>query len=114
MSYSMGEKNVVIVIGSPGANGNCQTLSQRVAAGVQQAGSDVEIFNLHKLNIKPCTACGECQEDSNKLCTINDDMNILYPKLLKADALVIASPIYQFTFRAYALIGKQEFKHYSL
>jgi len=69
------------------------------------------------MDIKPCDACDICREDSSKDCVIDDDMQNLYPKLRRADALVIASPIYfatvaaqtkLFIDRCYALRGPQE------
>ena len=51
------------------------------------------------MDIRPCDACDICQE-TRQGCIIEDDMQILYPKLQDADAIVIASPIYWFTIRA--------------
>ena len=112
----MSAKKVVIAMGSPRKNGNSTTLARRVAEGATAAGAEVESFYLHKMNIKPCTACDVCREDTAKDCNINDDMQGLYPKLRETDALVIASPIYWFTVSAqtklfmdrwYALGGPQ-------
>jgi len=49
------------------------------------------------MQINPCDACDSCQETYG-VCVIQDDMQALYPKIQKADALVLASPIYWFTF----------------
>jgi len=112
----MSAKKVVIVMGSPRKNGNSATLAQSVAEGARAAGADVESFYLHEMDIKPCTACDVCREDTATDCNIDDDMQSLYPKLRQADALVIASPIYWFTVaaqtklfmdRCYALGGPQ-------
>jgi len=112
----MSAKKVVIVMGSPRKNGNSATLAHRVAEGARAAGADVESFYLHEMDIKPCTACDVCREDTATDCNIDDDMQNLYPKLRQADALVIASPIYWFTVaaqtklfmdRCYALGGPQ-------
>jgi len=112
----MSAKKVVIVMGSPRKNGNSTILAQKVAQGARDAGATVESFYLHKMNIKPCTACDVCRKNTNVDCNINDDMQDLYPKLRQTDALVIASPIYYFTVAAqtklfmdrwYALGGPQ-------
>ncbi|MFA5028976.1 MAG: flavodoxin family protein, partial [Candidatus Methylomirabilota bacterium] len=44
--------------------------------------------------------CDECRQDPAQDCVIDDAMKAVYPKLRRADALVIASPIYWFTMSA--------------
>jgi multimeric flavodoxin WrbA len=96
---NMGRK-VMIAVGSPRKRGNSSTLAAQVAGGAKAAGAQVETFHLHGMNIKPCTACGGCRKKTHVDCVIKDDMQKLYPKLRSADAIVIASPIYWFTFSA--------------
>jgi multimeric flavodoxin WrbA len=96
----MGRKYVLILKGSPRENGNSSTLADRTAAGAKDAGAKVESYDLHKLNIRPCDACDICQGDGGGECIIDDDMQMLYPKLRAADAIVLASPIYWFTMSA--------------
>lgn len=96
----MDSKKVMIVMGSPRLKGNSATLALRVAEGAKDSGAEVESFYLHKMNIKPCTACDVCQRDISQGCNIKDDMEQLYPKLRQMDALVIASPIYWFSVAA--------------
>jgi multimeric flavodoxin WrbA len=93
-------KKVMIAVGSPRTRGNSSTLAAQVAAGVKAGGAQDETFYLHGMNIKPCTACDGCRKKTHVDCVIKDDMQILYPKLRSADAVVIASPIYWFTFSA--------------
>jgi multimeric flavodoxin WrbA len=52
------------------------------------------------MDIKPCDGCDACQKADDGECVISDDMQILYPKLRDADAIVVASPIYWFTMSA--------------
>ena len=107
-------KHILVVNGSPRKKGNSVLLAEQVMLGAREAGAQVEIFFLHNMSIQPCNACDACQETQD--CTIQDDMQILYPKLRRADAIVIASPIYWFTISAqtklfidrwYALQGPQ-------
>ncbi len=95
----MGTK-VMIAVGSPRKRGNSSTLAAQVAAGAKAGGAQVETFYLHGMNIKPCTACDGCRKKTHVDCVIKDDMQMLYPKLRSADVIVIASPIYWFTFSA--------------
>jgi multimeric flavodoxin WrbA len=113
----MGGKKILLVMGSPRTEGNSATLAKQVAGGAEATGAEVESFYLHGMNIQPCAACDECREETGKDCVIDDDMQTLYPKLRRADAVVIASPIYWFTVSAqtklfmdrwYAFGGPQE------
>lgn len=92
--------NVMIALGSPRKRGNSAALAAQVAAGARSRAAQVETFWLHGMDIKPCTACGGCRKKNHVDCVIQDDMQILYPKLRSADVIVIASPIYWFTFSA--------------
>jgi multimeric flavodoxin WrbA len=93
-------KNVMIVVGSPRKRGNSSTLAKQVSSGAKDAGATVELFNLHDMNIKPCSACDGCRKKRATGCVIRDDMQKLYSKMRAADAIVIASPIYWFTVSA--------------
>lgn len=94
----MNPRRILILKGSPRKKGNSATLADQVAAGAEEAGATVEIFDLHGMDIRPCDGCDFCQGSGE--CVINDDMQLLYPVLRQADAIVIASPIYWFTISA--------------
>jgi len=92
-------KQILILKGSPREKGNSAVLADRLATGAAESGAQVESFYLHSLDIRPCDACELCKEPGSG-CVIEDDMQLLYPKLAAADAIVLASPIYWFTFSA--------------
>ncbi len=92
-------KKVLILKGSPRERGNSAALANRAAAGALEAGAQVESVYLHGLDIRPCDGCDLCKENG-EYCVIEDDMQPLYPKLLEMDALLLASPIYWFTYSA--------------
>ncbi|HJX68642.1 MAG TPA: flavodoxin family protein [Dehalococcoidia bacterium] len=93
-------KQVLVILGSPRKKGNSSTLAARIARGAKSAGAEVETVFLHGLKISPCRGCDTCQKQDSKGCAIKDDMQDIYPKLIKADAWVIASPVYWFTMSA--------------
>jgi len=93
-------KKIVIVKGSPRREGNSATLAEQVAAGARAAGAQVWSFYLHGMEIGACDACDACHAEPYRGCIVDDDMQQIYPRLLEADALVIASPIYWFTVSA--------------
>jgi multimeric flavodoxin WrbA len=93
-------KFILVLKGSPRENGNSNTLAEQLEMGAKKAGAEVESRMLHNMDIRPCDACDVCQETG--VCIIKDDMQKIYPLLEKADAIVIASPIYWFTISAQA------------
>jgi multimeric flavodoxin WrbA len=93
-------KQVLVILGSPRKNGNSSTLAARISRGAKSAGAEVETLFLQDLKISPCQACYTCQKHDSKGCAIKDDMQKIYPKLIRADAWVIASPVYWFTMSA--------------
>ena len=95
------DKYILILKGSPREDGNSSTLAERVAAGAKESGAEVESISLHMLDIRPCDACDSCHETGG-VCVIKDDMQALYPKLRRASAIVVASPVYWFTISAQA------------
>ncbi len=96
----MTERKIVILKGSPRIKGNSTILADRVEAGARSAGAQVDSFSLHKMHIEPCSACDHCHVVEIGKCSIDDDMQQLFPLLRQADALVIASPVYWFTMSA--------------
>ena len=93
-------KFVLVLKSSPRENGNSNTLAQQVEMGAKEAGAEVESLMLHHMDIRPCDACDVCQETG--VCIVKDDMQQVYPLLEKADAIVIAGPVYWFTISAQA------------
>ena len=93
-------KQVLVILGSPRRKGNSSTLAARISRGAKSAGAEVETLFLQDLKISPCKGCDTCQKHDSKGCAIKDDMQQIYPKLIRADAWVIASPVYWFTMSA--------------
>ena len=93
-------KSILILKSSPRANGNSNALAKQVEAGAIDAGANISSLMLHDMDIRPCDACDDCQETG--VCVISDDMQQIYPLLEKADAIVIAGPVYWFTINAQA------------
>ena len=92
-------RRVLILKGSPREKGNSAALADRLAAGVAEAGGQVECVSLQSMDIRACDGCDLCRE-TGEYCAIDDDMQALYPKLIAAEALVLASPVYWFTYSA--------------
>jgi multimeric flavodoxin WrbA len=94
------KKKVLILLGSPRKKGNSATLAERIAAGAEAAGAEVEQVYINGLKISPCQSCYACQKPDSTGCAVDDDMQPLYLKLKEADAWVWASPVYWFNMSA--------------
>lgn len=89
---------VLIVSSSPRKEGNSEVLCERFAKGASEAGHDVEKIMLRDKKIAPCNACYACMETHT--CVIKDGMEEVFQKLLEADVIVLASPVYFYSVSA--------------
>ncbi|MCM8809585.1 MAG: flavodoxin family protein, partial [Candidatus Omnitrophica bacterium] len=86
-------------LGSPRKNGNTFKLLKLVDDKLKKIGYKTEIIYLIDKNIKGCIECFECQKVKDKPnCSINDDMQKLYEKILKSDCIILASPVFCWSF----------------
>jgi multimeric flavodoxin WrbA len=97
---------VLGLFGSPRKGGNTEILLEEALKGAEMEGAEVERLHLTAFTITPCKECHECDQTGN--CVILDDMEKIYPKLLEADVIILASPIffYGITAQAKALVDR--------
>ncbi|MDO4865585.1 MAG: NAD(P)H-dependent oxidoreductase [Clostridia bacterium] len=81
--------NTLIFNGSPRPNGDTSAL---IAALTEALEGRVDIINCYRANIRPCVDCRACKDAF--ACAILDEMQAVYARILEADAIVIASPVY--------------------
>lgn len=85
--------SIIAFNGSPRKNSNSSILLNSFISGTLTNGKSVEIFNADELNLKPCTGCLRC--NMIKRCAIRgDDWPDISLKILAADTLVFATPVY--------------------
>ena len=92
--------NVLILQGSPRANGNTAWMAEEFKKAAESAGHRVTLVNVAHKKIAGCLACEYCHGKGNGVCVQKDDMQELQPLFAEAEALVLASPIYYFTMAA--------------
>ncbi|MGB5924738.1 MAG: flavodoxin family protein [Dehalococcoidia bacterium] len=97
---------VLGIMGSPRRQSNTEILLDKALEGAREAGAEVEKVLVSKLKISPCLEIYACRKDGN--CAIKDDMQVLYKKLLEADHVIFASPMffYSVTSQAKAVIDR--------
>lgn len=91
-------KKVLILSGSPRKGGNSDLLCDEFARGAAEAGHDVEKVRVAEKKIDFCRACYGCRNTGK--CVIKDDMAELLDKMVAADVLVLASPVYFYSIDA--------------
>ena len=87
-------KKIVVLNGSPRANGNTKELVKAFVKGAESAGNTVQVFDLQKMNIHGCLGCCMGGKDEASPCVQKDDMALIYPAYREADVVVLASPMY--------------------
>ena len=83
---------VLMINGSPKANGNTAIALKEMENIFKENGVEVETVVIGNKAVRGCIACGSCYEKGQ--CVFDDVVNELAPKFEEADGLVIASPVY--------------------
>ncbi|MFA6047905.1 MAG: flavodoxin family protein [Parcubacteria group bacterium] len=78
----------LIISGSP-RKGNTEFILSKIYKSLR---GNKELILLRNKNIKHCSGCLYC--DGHKKCAIQDDMQEIYRKLLKADLIILGTPNY--------------------
>jgi multimeric flavodoxin WrbA len=84
---------IVALNGSPhGGIGNTSLMIEMLRPTLAEEGFDLEVINLAGQNIEYCKGCAFCMEKGR--CWIDDDHRKILEKLLAADGVILASPVY--------------------
>ena len=83
---------VLMINGSPRANGNTAAALDEMKRIFEAEGIQVEVVQVGNKDIRGCTACQRCGTTGK--CVFNDAVNETAPKFKEADGVVIASPVY--------------------
>ena len=89
---------IVILEGSPHKQGASNTLADSFIKGAKDAGHEVTILDLPRMNLNPCLGCN--RQNFEEPCIQKDDGNILREELLSADMLVFVTPVYFYDMSA--------------
>jgi multimeric flavodoxin WrbA len=93
---------VLGIMGSPRIKGNSDLLLDEALKGAQGQQAETEKIVVDKLNISACREYYACLTDGK--CAIKDDMDEIYRKILEADAIIVASPIFFYTVSAQLML----------
>lgn len=85
-------KKVLVLAGSPRKGGNSDLLCDAFMKGAQEAGHETEKIYIEDLKIGGCRACYACR--GTGVCFQKDDMARVLEKMIAADMIVLATPVY--------------------
>ncbi len=97
---------VLGLMGSPRIKGNTDLLLDEALKGAQSRQAEVGKIIVDKMKITPCREYYGCLKDGD--CVMRDDMDVIIPRLLEADGIIVASPMffYGITAQLKALIDR--------
>ena len=92
-------KKVLILSSSPRRGGNSDTLCDEFMRGAIESGNEAEKVFLRDKTIHYCTGCSTCSLHE-KPCPQKDDAAEIIEKMVVADVIVMATPVYFYTMSA--------------
>lgn len=88
-------KKVLLLSASFRKHGNSDLLCDEFARGAKETGHEVEKIFINDKNINFCRGCGVC--NTTHKCIQKDDMAEILDKMVSADVIVMATPVYFYT-----------------
>ena len=88
----MKELKVLMLNGSPHANGNTAVALREMEEVFRANGVAVETVRIGDQAVRGCAACNGCRKTGK--CVFDDVVNEIAPKFEAADGMVVASPVY--------------------
>lgn len=92
-------KKVLVLSASPRRGGNSDTLCDQFTRGAKESGHHVEKIFLRDKKINYCLACDGCKRNGGH-CVQKDDMAEVLDKMMAADVIVMATPVYFYSMDA--------------
>ncbi len=83
---------VLLINGSPRANGNTAIALDEMVKVFKEEGIESEVVQIGQKDVRGCIACGSCYKTGK--CVFDDVVNECAAKFEECDGLVIASPVY--------------------
>ena len=84
---------ILVLTSSARVKGNSDLLADEFIRGAQESGHEVEKTGLSRKNIKGCLGCNACQRNTG-VCVQKDDAIEIIRKMVDADVVVFATPVY--------------------
>ena len=88
------------ILGSPRRHGNTAKAIQWVEEQLRADGHEVDHVNILDYNVGGCNECLACKKGGADLCLADDDANGLFLRMVQADVVLIAAPVFCWGFPA--------------
>src|SRR5208283_5341847 len=88
------------ILGSPRRHGNTAKVLGWIEEQFQSDGHAVDSANILDYRVQGCGECMACKKGTVELCSIDDDANGLYQRMVAADLVLIAAPLFCWGFPA--------------
>ena len=99
---------IIALYGSPRRKGNTAALLKKAVEGARDAGADVEEIVLRDLKLSPCLEIYGCLKAGD--CAIKDDFQKVRDRILDAQGLILASPVFFYTVSSHSKILMDRFQ----
>ena len=89
---------IIVLMGSPNPKGSTSILVEQFRRGAEEGGHAVEVIDVCRADVHPCIGCVRCGYEGP--CVQKDDVEEIRRKLLNADMVVFATPLYYYGMTA--------------
>lgn len=89
---------ILVLNGSARRDGGTAAMASAFSRGAREAGHDVDVLDVARMDIHGCLGCEHCHTRRNGECVQRDGMDKVYPLWDAADVIVVASPVYYGSF----------------
>lgn len=86
--------NIIVFTGSPRKKDSYRIIKTIESEMAKDADVRFEFIHLNELNIHDCTGCMQCFRKGEEFCPVEDDIAHISEKLIAADGIIFASPVY--------------------
>jgi len=83
---------VLGIVSSPRKGGNTEILTKIALEEATKEGAEIDMVHLADYNVQACDSCLACFK--TKECHIKDDLDKIYEKMIEANGIIFASPVY--------------------
>ncbi|QOR35467.1 flavodoxin family protein [Clostridium sp. 'deep sea'] len=92
--------NIVVLSGSPRKRDSYSIVKTIETIMSEKSKVTFDYVKIYDYNIKECTGCMKCFNSGEQYCPLKDDVKLLATKLVKADGIIFASPVYAISISA--------------
>lgn len=87
-------RKVIAIMGSPRKGRTFEAVDIFEKRLKELGNIDFEYIFLKDVNLKECRGCGLCLEKGEEFCPIEDDRAEIFAKMIEADGVIFATPVY--------------------